>query len=250
MRKNVLPITAGVLGSLALAVSASADFTGWKMLNKGQYDTGLAFLGPDVGVVDVWNLYLNFDNEFDTINGIFVVTEEPFTSMIHSSDLKDKFDGKGGGFWNWGLAGSTPLDADGIYAVDPAAGNADTYLTIGLKAGTFPKLGDGAFFAPGAAMVLGDSGILNDSGSINELFSYSATPDDAQSFPVDGQILVLQIAVLKGQHASGIWNIQWGTVGGQGPIQTRFQWTTVPAPGALALLGLAGLAGARRRRRS
>ena len=250
MRKNVLPITAGVLGSLALAVSASADFTGFKMVNKGQYDTANAFFGPDVGVVDVWNLYLTFDNPFDTLNSIFVVTAEPFTSMVHSSDLKDKFDGLGGGFWNWSFGANTALSLGAVYGLDPAAANADTYISIGLKSGTFPDGGDAAFFAPGDEARLKESLILEGSGSINELFAYAATPNDPQSFPVDGQILVLQVAVLKGQHASGIWNIQWGTVGGQGPIQTRFQWTTVPAPGALALLGLAGLAGARRRRRS
>jgi MYXO-CTERM domain-containing protein len=82
-------------------------------------------------------------------------------------------------------------------------------------------------------------------------FSYFATPDDAQTYPVDGRLLVFQVAVLQGEHASGVWNIKWGTINppAGGALQVRIEWTTVPAPGAMALLGLAGLAGARRRRR-
>ena len=38
---NRLGITAGVFGSLALAVSASADFTGWQVELQGTYDTAL-----------------------------------------------------------------------------------------------------------------------------------------------------------------------------------------------------------------
>ncbi len=246
MTKNVLPITAGVFGSLALAIAASADFVGWQLELKGSYDTAGAFGGPNVGVVDVWNLYLNFDNPLDTLNSIFVITAEPFTSMIHSSDLKTPFDGLGGGFWNWSFGANTALPAGPVYGLDPAAADADTYLTIGLKSGTFPDGGDAAFFAPGSADILQNSGILNGSGSINELFGYNATPDDAQSFPVDGRVLVLQVAVRSGEHASGVWNVKWGTIG-VGGGQVRLEWTTVPAPGTLALLGLAGLAGTRRR---
>ncbi len=255
MRKNVLPITAGVLGSLALAlaVSASADFTGWQLQFKGSYDTSEAFGGPDVGLVDVWNLYLNFDDPNDRFNSVFVLADDPvYNSMIHSSDLASPFDGLGEGFWNWQFGGNTPLDADGVYVIDPAAGNADTFLTIGLKAGTFVDGDDAAIFPPGSEPVLIASGILNGSGIITDDFAFAAIPDAPQTHPdANGQVLVLQIAVLRGQHASGIWNIQWGNTDPKIPTQqARFQWTTVPAPGALALLGLAGLAGARRRRRS
>ena len=221
MRKNILPITAGVFGSLALAIAASADFTGFQTELKGTYDTAGAFGGPNVGVVDVWNLYLNFDNPLDTLNSIFVITAEPFTSMIHSSDLNQAFDGLGGGFWNWSFGENTPLAAGPSYDLDPAAADADTYLTIGLKAGTFDV--DWAFFAPGSEAILVASGILNGSGSINELFGYNATPDDAQSFPVDGQIFVLQVAVRSGEHASGVWNISWGTIGAGGGGQERLE---------------------------
>ncbi len=250
MRKNVLPIAAGVLGSLALAVSASADFTGFEVENKGQYNTADAFGGPNVGLVDVWNLYVLLDDPNDSLNAIFVVADDPNTNqMIHSSDLNEAFDGLGGGFWNWAFGANTPLFKGPTYNLDPAAGDADTYLTIGLKSGSFPDGGDAAFFPPGGEGILVASGILNGNGVINEDFAYAATPADIQVYPMDGRVLVLQVAVLSGENASGVWNIQWGNVGAGGGQANSVTWTTVPAPGVLALLGLAGLAGARRRRR-
>ena len=250
MRKNVLPITAGVFGSLALAVSASADFTGFQLEMKGTYDTAAAFGGPDVGLVDVWNLYALFDDPNDSSAGIFVLANNPDAAeMIHSSDLAKPFDGKGGGFWNWSFGANTPLFNGPTYNLDPAAADADTYLTIGLKSGSFPNGGDSAFFPPGGEAILDASGILNGSGVIDVDFAYTATPDDAQTFPIDGRVLALQIAVRSGEHASGVWNVHWHNIGGGGGGSDLLEWTTVPAPGALALLGLAGLAGARRRRR-
>ena len=251
MRKNVLPITAGVLGSLALAVSASADFTGFQLESKGQYDTYGAFGGPDVGLVDVWNLYALFNDPDDRYNATFVQAGDPvYNNMIHSSDLNAPFDGLGGGFWNWAFGANTPLFNGPTYNLDPPAADADTYLTIGLKSGTFPDGGDSAAFAPGSFDVLEQSGILNGSGVINDSFAYFVKPVHAQGAPVDGRVLVLQVAVLRGENASGVWNIQWVNVGDGDVGQARLEWTTVPAPGALALLGLAGLAGTRCRRRS
>lgn len=252
MRKNLLPITAGVLGSLALAVSASADFTGFVAEMKGTFDTDTdIFGGPPVGLVDVWNIYATFDNPDDSLNGIFVLKEFG-QQMVHSSDTGTAFDGLGGGFWNWVLGGNTPLNAGGVYDLNPDAAGADTYLSIGLKAGDFAFGGDAAFFGPDHQAVLVASGIMNGSGVISgEDFTYVATPDDEQTYPdVKGRVLVLNIAVLSGENASGLWNIQWGNVpAGGGGQAIGAMWTTVPAPGALALLGLAGLAGARRRRR-
>ncbi len=251
MRKNVLPIAAGVLGSLALAVSASADFTGFQTEMKGTYDTAEAFGGPNVGLVDVWTLYVLLDDPNDSLNAIFVVADDPNTNqMIHSSDLNEAFDGLGGGFWNWAFGANTPLSIGPVYGFDPAAADADTYLTIGLKSGSFNFGEDAAFFPPGSAQILEDSGILNGSGVINELFGYAATTNDIQTYPVDGRVLVLQIAVRSGEHASGVWNVAWGNTGPKVPGgQARIEWTTVPAPGALALLSLAGLGSARRRHR-
>ncbi len=227
---NRLGITAGVFGSLALAVSASAKFTGCLIELQGTYDTALAFpVGFDEGLVNVWNLYALFDDPNDHYIKTFVVANDAnFGVMVHSSDATAAFDGMGNGFWNWVIGGNTPLSAGPVYGIDPAAGDADTYLTIGLKAGTFGAGVDAAFFTPGSEAILVDSGILNGCGVIDEDFAYVATPVDEQAFPVNGRVLVLQISVPFGEHASGVWNVEWGNVGAGGGGQARCEWTTVP----------------------
>ncbi len=255
MRESMLPIAAGVMGSLALTIAASADFTNFDVVDEGLYNTAdAAFDGPNVGMVNVWSIYAVFDNAFDSITSIFVLADDPnfpdATSMTHTSLAAD---GKspGGGFWNWTAGGDTSLSTGFPYDDDPAAALADTYLTIGLRSGSYADGGDAAAFIPGSAGVLADSGILSGTGSITEDFVYFALPDNDQSFPdKDGRVLVLSIATLAGEHASGSYNIQWAnTEGGGAGYVAGAGWTTVPAPGALALLGLAGLASGRRRRR-
>lgn len=255
MRERALPITAGTFASLALAVSASADFTNFDVVDEGLYNTADAdFGGPDVGMVNVWSIYAVFDNEFDSITAIFVLEDDPnfpdATSMTHTSLAAD---GKspGGGFWNWNAGDDTSLSTGFPFDDDPDAALADTYLTIGLRSGSYVDGGDAASFVPGSAAVLADSGILDGTGSITEDFVYIALPDHEQSFPdKDGRVLVLSIATFQGEHASGSWNLQWvNTEAGGGGDVAGAEWTTIPAPGALALLGLAGLAGGRRRRR-
>ncbi|MCZ6444810.1 MAG: hypothetical protein O6758_01355, partial [Planctomycetota bacterium] len=65
----------------------------------------------------------------------------------------------------------------------------------------------------------------------------------------NGRVLIGQFNVADGEHIQGFANIQWGIAGVQGGGDvTGVFFTSIPTPGALALLGLAGLAGIRRRR--
>ena len=230
---NRLGITAGVFGSLALAVSASADFTCCQIELQGTYDTASAFAGPDVGLVEVWNLYALFSDPDDQYIKTFVDdTDASFDELVLSSDATAAFDGFGNGFWNWSLGANTPLAAGPVHDLDPAAANADTYLTIRLKAGFPNELDDptvdAAFFTAGSESILNASGLLTSGGSICVTWEYTAAPNDAQTFPIDGRVLVLQFAVLSGEHASGVWNIEWINVAAGTGGRDRCEWTTVP----------------------
>ena len=76
--------------------------------------------------------------------------------------------------------------------------------------------------------------------------SWYVTPDDAQGEEVGGRVLIAQITT------SGSADGFYGTMNFQGKDADGNTWEAndqwIPAPGALALLGLAGIAGRRRRR--
>lgn len=80
--------------------------------------------------------------------------------------------------------------------------------------------------------------------------SFYVTPDDAQGQEVGGRVLIAQFTT------SGNDSHLVGTISMQGKLADGSNWTAesvsydfaIPAPGALALLGLAGVAGRRRRR--
>ena len=82
--------------------------------------------------------------------------------------------------------------------------------------------------------------------------SWFVTPDDAQGGELNGQVFLGQFTVQNGEGdfggLVGQVNLQGKDANGDTWNAIGASWVEVPAPGALALLGLAGLAGGRRRR--
>ena len=83
LKSGVVGVACAMVVSLALAGSASAGFTGFQLENKGQYNTANAFAGPNVGLVDVWNLYVLFDDPDDRLNAIFVLAVGELQVIYH-----------------------------------------------------------------------------------------------------------------------------------------------------------------------
>jgi MYXO-CTERM domain-containing protein len=122
----------------------------------------------------------------------------------------------------------------------------DSYVTIGnLYAGdnALQSIGiDWADWDPNGGDLYSDNG------------TWFVTPADAQGESVNGRVLVAQFTTYAG---SGEYDIAF-SAGFQGKDSSGDTWQSghtvlitgevVPAPGAIALLGLAGLAGRRRRR--
>ena len=232
MKKSV---TAG-LGIAVLAASASADITGAYVVNYSV--TAEDFGGASVSV-NVQDLYLASDNGADVGLNVFnmQLTEAAKVTYFQS------FTSTG---WSAANAGG-PFDA-------PALRLADSFVTMGgfaqdtLIPEQAPGAGAGGGLDPNfggqSAPYPGDlAGWYNGSppnlaGQVGQVAQADGTFGLGVligRFAYDGEF------ALEGSTLEVTWNQGLGTPGDQQ------EFTVTPAPGALALLGLAGLSGRRRR---
>ena len=123
-----------------------------------------------------------------------------------------------------------------LYAAFPSL-KYDSWVTIGLEDQTNNALAN-------IGVNFGSDSIETSDGS------WYITPDDAQGQEVGGRVLIAQFTTY------GADSVLYGTISLQGKNADGSNWTAEsisyefakPAPGAIALLGLAGFAGRRRRR--
>ena len=222
--------------TLAAAVSSvsSATFVEYYTVRSQVTDAGIA--------LDVYVLYARFNGATDTVLNAFNFnrTDASQTNMFFH---KDNASGNTGvlqtafGTWNPALTGSATLNRP-----------YDSYLTIGgLPSATngtsadpswgnplswnrpdVPNGQNAGWFAPGGSIAgrVGQAGNLADSTRLGQ-FSIARDSD------------------------AGVWNMKIGYNNGVAGSAVQFAESTfaigVPAPGAIALLGLAGLTGRRRR---
>lgn len=216
MKKQFLAV-AGI-GSVAVACTASASLTGAVAENLG--DIG--------GGANTYRIYLTFDNPADTllaVNGDSDVSSLLFQSLDGNSLVNSSLFG-----------GTTQED---VHNPEPISDAWDSWVTIGPvdsdDTAFSPGFGGGP---PGVAVIQGTSwGQVDNGGYFDQNPGTPVTPDG-------GQILIAQFTIAGAFSYEGTGSYQAGGAGD--PISEAF-FVMVPAPGALALLGLAGLAGRRRR---
>ncbi|RLS89053.1 MAG: hypothetical protein DWI09_05070 [Planctomycetota bacterium] len=221
--------------TLAAAVSSvsSATFVEFYTVKSQVSDAGIA--------LDVYVLYARFNGATDTVLNAFNFnrTDASQTNMFFHKDnasgntsvLQTAF-----GTWNPALTGGNlnrpydsyltigglPTATNGTSA-DPSWGN-----PLSWNRPDVPNGQNAGWFAPGGSIAgrVGQAGNLADSTRLGQ-FSIARDSD------------------------AGVWNMKIGYNNGVAGSAVQFAESTfaigVPAPGAIALLGLAGLTGRRRR---
>ena len=224
MKRKTLSVLAGVGAPLILTADASAAFLGIKVVGK-----------PNSFGLIVCAVYAEFDRPGqDFMQAVAGTANNPMLIQVLG----------GGTFYNHAFGGNTAPNAALIAAFPSLA--FDTFVTIGAKQFT-PTLPDNTVLTPGFGPLTGTQLFTTVSG-------WAVTPIDPQGDPFNtdyssgnGQLLLAQFATADGTGFSGTMLTKAVSNGIIGQYVVSF--FHVPAPGALALLGTAGLLGARRRRR-
>ena len=244
MSPTIRPSHLLAAGTVAVATSlATADITGAYVVTYSV--TATDFGGSDV-TINVQDLYLASDDPADTVLNIFNL-------MVVDTGQVNYFQSFTGTGWQ-------PTNLGGPFDT-PALRSADSFVTIGgfeqgvlfpeqspgagSGTGLDPNFGGNAAESPGenAGWYNGSPPSLN--GQVGSVATYEK-PDGGPSgfglgvligrFAYDGEFDLIDSTI------EVTWNQGLGSPGNQA------EFTVTPAPGALALLGLAGVAGRRRRR--
>ena len=216
--------------TLSLAIAATSLIAGTAMADY----TGLDFDGMDNGD-GTWTarIYANFSAGTDQLNAVY---GDATNGLSISSS---------GGFYQnvYGANTSAGINPALIPAFPSLA--LDSWVTIGLEDQTGNAMLDiGIDWTDFGTDPGGD--ISTDNGS------WFATPADAQCLAgSELRVMVGQFTMYgTDSTVSGVLNLQ-GKVGDNETFNATdqaFEYSLIPAPGALALLGLAGIVGRRRRK--
>jgi MYXO-CTERM domain-containing protein len=213
------------LVAAGLAASASAAFTGFSsttsVLGDGKIRT---------------EVFANFNGPTDTLLNVFQIAYQGGigTSGFGSGNFYHK------DFTN-GLSYSTVVGSWSPTLVPAGVpANEDSWLTIGGNAGDF---GNSTAFDP----AWGGAG-SNQAGLVAGAGWFNQNPPNNQGLNVGGKVRIGNFVSDLGKTWSIFAKAGYNAGSGTAPQFGEGSFTVgVPAPGALALLGLAGLAGRRRR---
>ena len=231
----------GGLGCAAagLVISAArADYVDLAVIleSAGQ----ITFAGPR----DVYRVYAEFTNPTDRVDAWYGTPDHPFTIqnvLANGTSL-------GTGFQNFGgIGGTLPPEVPGSVL------DWDTWATIGV-AYLDEAAPDYLNVTPGFPTFISGNSVTADNASV--FLSDTTAPQGRADFRVIGndtalRVLLMQLVVNVGEHVRGTINVdgQIGAPGSYTPFSAVGQtFSSVPGPGGLAALVVAGIVCGRRRR--
>ena len=215
MNVRMTPI---VVSSVVIATGASTAFADLIQIEWDSFDTAQG---------TVWQIYAAIDSggEVDAVYG------DGDNALLVETSI-------GGAFYQHFL-GTYAAPMAALIPLYPSLAN-DSFVTIGL-------LTD----AGNAMMDIGIdfSDFEDNGGSIwTDNGTWFATPDDAQVHEVGGRVLIGQFTTASNDGVHGIVNLQGKNADGSNWNALAVDFNTLPAPGAIVLLGIAGIASRRRRK--
>jgi MYXO-CTERM domain-containing protein len=225
MKVKTLSVLAGISAPLILTAPSDAGFVGLKVAKKLD---GLQF------GLDVVNVYAEFDAPGDWVQG---VAGTPFVAMNITVI--------GGSFWNQAGGGDT-APSTFLTGIIPSL-KFDSFYTIGKKV---IAAGVTDFTNLVNQPILAGTSISTTNGAwaIVPPTADQGNPfDPVNSFPGNGQLLIGQFSTSDGVGIIGSFLLQYISDGVVTASEESFAWG-LPTPGALGLLGVAGLIARRRRR--
>ena len=220
-------VFAGAVGAVVLAGTASANL---QSLSMDLFNSG--------SEGNTYRLYANLDAgaRIDAVYGNSVGTLSIGTA-------------NGATMYHNGNGGPTSKEINSNFFAFVPSLEWDSYVSIGALYQNGSPFGSNALNNIGIDWSTFEGGgtLETDNGS------WFVTPEDAQGNEQDGQVFLGQFTVQGGNGDAsdlvGQINVQGKDADGNTFTAISAMWNTpVPAPGALALLGLAGLASSRRRR--
>ncbi len=218
-------LVGGCCAPLILAAPASAAFTGLSTESRTN----------EFGITVV-SLYADFDQVGDELTAIAATPLSPLNISVID-----------GTFYQHAL-GSDRAPIDALVATAPSLAY-DTFVTIGVVLlGPTGQFEDLSFTAPTWTGFGASSLESISSGWLVLPGSAQADPFNPNFIAGDGRTLIAQLATTDGSGFEGSMLVQSVSGGLPGMTYASFSYV-VPTPGTLVLLGLAGLASRRRRRR-
>ena len=212
---RMISVGSGV-GVLLLAGTASAAYQGMS-----------ADLHASSAYGDTYRIYVDLDAG-DRLDAVYGSADNPLALG-------------GTGLYQNGFGGNMSTDINPLLYGAFSSLHYDSWVTIGLVDQN-PDDGGNALSHQGVDFSNFGDEVTTSNGS------WYVTPDDAQGEEVNGRVLIAQLTIAGGGSDSDLY----GNLSFQGKLADGSTWSAndqwLPAPGALALLGLAGIAGRRRRR--
>ena len=234
-----VPFAAGL--GLMVAASANAAMTG------DAIEVGYAWSGEDFGgtavsgyVVD---LYLELDGASDILLNIYNF------NGANQGDNPTYFQGLTAAGW-------APNEQGSIFTTEVSQ-MFDSFIAIGgvtsegLDGNPYQMAGNGVSVDPNfgqSSPGAGDGGNNNAAGPGYDAGWFNGNPNNPIGAATAGYVFIGRFSIAGSDGFSLEGSTGWATFNeGLGTPGQQDTFTVVPAPGALALLGLAGLAGRRRR---